>query len=465
MPRNIHDQRYEIRDAVHGFVRLSGAEIEIINLPVYQRLRDIRQLAMGHMVYPGATHTRFEHSLGCLHLGSAVWASLNARQLRGDCPSFGDAFSADEDAIRRGEKLLRLACLLHDLGHPPLSHEGEKLLPKGIDHEEMTARLIRETDVARIIKEHFSSVAIDVEEVIAIATKPKHSKDAARFASPWHSFLNDVLTSELGADRIDYLLRDAHHSGQRGGQFDVQKLVDSMILVEPPAEATDAVRLGLDEGGWLVAEQMVAARYLMYISLYFHKTKRIYEIHAQELLKEWVRQKYGDVCLPIDPARYARLTDSYVFASIFEAGSDPKHALHEFARPFVAREHFRLAKELVLADNALTGSGRRRPDRERLDKFQEAVRISFGDRTIVDVPLHSATKMHRAANRILVRIDEETRYLDDISELVRGMPADIWRARVYAPKVARKAVREFCENWLTENPVTTTEESAGKESA
>ena len=116
---------YEIRDPVHGFIRLNQLEWDVINQPVFQRLRRIRQLAWTDMVYPGATHSRFEHSLGVMHVAPRLFDALERRSgniLRTD-------YEYDEDMLGRYKRIVRLAALLHDLGHGPFSHAAEELLP------------------------------------------------------------------------------------------------------------------------------------------------------------------------------------------------------------------------------------------------------------------------------------------------------------------------------------------------
>ncbi|MCG3126486.1 MAG: hypothetical protein CHACPFDD_01322 [Phycisphaerae bacterium] len=347
----------ECRDAVHGFVYLSEAEWAIVDCPTYQRLRDIRQLAMAHLVYPGATHARFEHSLGCVHLSDRIYSALRRQVAQETCPNFAQAFRANDEQEQRGLEVLRLAALLHDLGHTPFSHSGEHLMPerqlaggpRKVKHEDMTEKLIRETE----IRDKLESLRPGTtEEVIAVATSPEQSRLPERSNSSWFRFLNDILTGELGADRMDYLLRDATHSGQSAGLFDYRKLIDSMTIVPPPQEAGDEYRLGLDGAGWLVAEQMVAARYLMYVALYFHKTKRIYEIHLERFLARWLEARFKEPFFPVDkPDEYVKLTDSLVWAGIYEAACSDDRRMRTLARPFVDRTHFRLAFELLPVDN------------------------------------------------------------------------------------------------------------------
>ena len=457
-----HDHVKEVRDPIYGFIKLSEAEWDIVNCPEFQRLRDIRQLAMGHLVYPGANHTRFEHSLGCLHLATLMFDSLVER----DAKVLEDEFGLPENARERARQVLRLAALLHDLGHPPFSHSGEGLLPvkkdprtgdvtdnpttgkpARFDHEEMTALIVRDSTVGEKIDSHFKSHGIDKEEVIAVATDVKHTDP-----EPYSLLLHDMLAGEVGADRVDYLLRDAYHSGQKVGDFDYRRLIGTLMMVPPPKEAETGPRIGFDDGGWLVAEQMIVARYLMYQSLYFHKTKRIFEVHLERFMQEWLKGKFGAPELPSTVDRYVRLSDSNVLAAISRAACDTKAAGHDEACRFRDRSHARLAKELILADNYRLSKDRRIPIKERFDKLKSDVRAKFDTGVLSDEPDRSATQIFEQSPQIWVQLDGTTRYLGEISEIVRGMADKIWRGRIYADAARRKEVKCFCEKWLEDNP-------------
>ncbi len=479
------DYNFECRDPVHGFVYLSKAEWAIVDCPAFQRLRDIRQLAMAHLVYPGAIHTRFEHSLGCLHLSNLIYSSIRRHVKQKEAPNFARAFWADKEQEDRGLSVLRLASMLNDIGHTPFSPSGENLMPeevldgkkRRIDHEEMTARLIRESEIAEILEKEFDEAII--EEIIAVATKPELARLPEKSDKAWYRFLNEILTGELGSDRMDYLLRDATHSGQSAGLFDHRKLIDSMTIVPPPKETGEAHRLGLDGAGWLVGEQMVAARYLMYVALYFHKTKRIYEIHLERFLAKWLETKYSQPHFPtFDLKKYVSLTDSPVWAAIYKA-VDEGGELQVLARPFVDRSHLRLAHELLPADNfviptAITGNqGSKDGDREaatrrsrvwnaeRFDSLKNAVydyvREEFGEASddvlAYDETKHHAAKFFGSKDKIWVFLDGKTRYLDDLSEIVSGMPDKIWRGRIYVKKSYKTLVKSFCEQWLIKHPL------------
>ncbi|KMQ49606.1 phosphohydrolase [Chitinispirillum alkaliphilum] len=115
----------EIRDPVHGFISLSSWERDIINHPVFQRLRRIRQLGLTDMVYPGAMHTRFEHSLGVMHVATLMFDAVTAKSKK----ILFDELDYNEDGLGRDRQILRLSALLHDVGHSPFSHAGEELMP------------------------------------------------------------------------------------------------------------------------------------------------------------------------------------------------------------------------------------------------------------------------------------------------------------------------------------------------
>jgi uncharacterized protein len=457
------EYKQEVRDALYGFVYLNRAEWEIINSQAFQRLRDIKQLAMGHMVYPGAVHTRFEHSIGCVYQADRILKQLreNSRDL------LKSEFLITDENFERERQLLRLAALLHDVGHAPFSHSGEGLMPHSPDgrkltHEDMTAKLIRETEIGEKIETWFSTDGIDREDVIAVATAV--SKAQNKNPSAHLSILNEMLTGDLGADRIDYLLRDAYHAGQRSGAFDYDRLIREVRLIEAPHDAATpsansgseqkapTFNLGFGEGGWGVAEQMIAARYLMYTGLYFHKTKRIYEIHLTEFLPYALKKPSGR--LPEDVRDYVALSDSVIWRDILVAANNSKHEKHDLANRFVRRNHMRLAKELILADNFRETSPHKRkvPDKSRFSNLDKKVRGKYGFAVTVDSPDHSATKMFETHN-LLVSLDGKTRYLDDVSEIVGGMSSRIWRGRIYADLALRGDVHKFCDAWLMDHPL------------
>lgn len=456
MTSSIDDPRFEIRDAVHGFVRLTAREVAIVNTPTFQRLRDIRQLAVAHFVYPGATHSRLEHSLGCVHLTDQIYDHLLRQQKRREGASFEEAFGASDAAVGRGRALARLAALLHDVGHAAFSHSGEHVMPKedidGINrqvkHEDMTARLIRHTEIGDLIDKLFANEGITREQVIQVATTPQFHAKTPGTEQAWMTFLNELIAGELGSDRMDYLLRDAAHSGQETGRFDHRRLIDAMRVAKPPSEEHDVYRLAVGDGGILTAEQMIAARYLMYITLYFHKTKRVLEKHMERYLPLWLRARFGSEYLPTaESEKYQTVTDSPVWASLIDPNEKSPDSVGAFRDIFLSRRHFRLATEFRVSDLVMDPGGSTgttetlKVVKDRLDNIGQSVIDLFGhESVIVDVADHSATKMHEAGNKMWVVVDDNTRYLGQVSEVVSGMSRRVWRARIYATENVREKV-------------------------
>ena len=136
-------QMKEVRDPVHGFIYFNEIEMKIVNTPVFQRLRYIRQLAFTHLVYPGAEHSRFAHSMGVMEFATKMFDTLMMKHQENE-------LKWTKARTKRNRQLLRLAALLHDTGHPPFSHASEDLLP-GISHEEISRRLMLAEPIAPLI--------------------------------------------------------------------------------------------------------------------------------------------------------------------------------------------------------------------------------------------------------------------------------------------------------------------------
>lgn len=214
-----------IRDSVHGNLYLDEFEVRLVDTPQIQRLRRIKQLGFTYLIYPGANHSRFEHSIGTMHVASKI----------------ADSVGLDEHT----KKMIRSCALLHDIGHGPFSHVSEAVLDT--PHEYQTSKVIKESEISDILSETF-----DLNEVIDII----HGKGS----------LGHIISSELDADRMDYLVRDSYYTGVAYGMIDVERLVSSMKLEKG---------LVIEAKGIQAAESALIARYLMYPSVYQHHTTRI----------------------------------------------------------------------------------------------------------------------------------------------------------------------------------------------
>ena len=252
---------HESRDPLHVFIRFDTGERSVIASEAVQRLRHIHQLAMLYLVYPGATHKRFEHSLGVMELAGRVFDSVVRNSA--DDAAVRDAFPElkNNDTLSYWRRVLRMAALTHDIGHLPFSHAAEtELLPEGWSHERLTAELLRNSSITKVLQELRPKV--DIDEIVKLALGPKKAADIGLTLTPWETFLSEIIVGDaFGVDRMDYLLRDSLHAGVAYGRFDHYRLIDTLRLLIPQspeagplfaAHATSShqdPQLGVEEGG------------------------------------------------------------------------------------------------------------------------------------------------------------------------------------------------------------------------
>lgn len=263
-----------IRDPIHGFIRLNEQESDLVDTRAFQRLRNLRQLALAHLVYPGALHTRFEHSLGVCYVAGLLADSLK--------------FADDE------KKLLRLAALMHDLGHGPFSHVSEEALELYADrsklssktekiHELITATLIRQDEeLSRLLS------LSERDKVIALLDKG--------YGEP---IVRSVLSGPLDADKQDYLLRDSHFCGVKYGVFDLAQLHQVLQCVADPSGGK---QLMVEPNGIHTLEQFVLAKYYLTTQVIRHRIRLITD---QMLLRA--------ICLGIEQDQIEELAAIYRF--------------------------------------------------------------------------------------------------------------------------------------------------------
>lgn len=335
---------HEIRDPVHNFVVVDTPERSVIDSRPVQRLRDVHQLATTYLIYPGATHSRFEHSLGAMHLAGRVFDQIVRPDMLTDSVRDLVPEVSQSDNHSYWRRTLRLAALCHDIGHVPFSHAAEEaLLPHGVTHERLTWDLIMSAEMEPV----WSALQPPVNrEVIAkLAVGPKKAPIEVTF-SPWENILQDVVTSDsFGVDRMDYLLRDSLHTGVAYGIFDHHRVIQNLRLLPRPREAgvSDAlvpedVVLGLDRGGLEAAESMLFARYFMFSQVYYHQVRRIYDIH----LIDFMREHFGAAGLGNSVDEHLAVSDSEVLAAIRVAASDSERPGHVPASRIASRGHMRI---------------------------------------------------------------------------------------------------------------------------
>jgi uncharacterized protein len=245
-----------IRDPIHGFIELRPAERDAIDSRCFQRLREIRQLAMTHLVYPGAVHSRFEHWLGVCHIAGRLLQELDAN---------------DEDTT-----IVRAAALLHDIGHGPFSHVSEAILDarNGVSgvHEAISVAIIRTDGELH--------AALGQEVCQRAASLIEHSGD---FTS--RSYLRDIVSGPSDADKLDYLLRDSYFAGVDYGRYDLGRLIDTATIINDGLQTY----LGFRQGGLWAVEGLLLARHHMHRQVYGHKTRVATDIMVQRALTLGIR--------------------------------------------------------------------------------------------------------------------------------------------------------------------------------
>lgn len=240
----------KVRDPVHGFIKYNDKEEQIINTQIFQRLRGIKQLALASLVYPGAHHTRFEHSLGVMHLSGKVGSHLD--------------ISSEQISS------LRLAGLLHDIGHGPFSHVSEQIIKSQMgDRDDVLKRYH-----AQNVQELLSILLIENnDEIRGILTDPEiDSVTSLLKKGKGQSIENWIISGSLDVDKFDYLLRDAYFAGVSYGVFDLEMVIKSLT---PITISRVRKQLGIKSDGIYAVEQLLLAKYHMNVQVYQHRIRRI----------------------------------------------------------------------------------------------------------------------------------------------------------------------------------------------
>ncbi len=409
-----------VRDPIHGDIKIADMFIELLDAYEMQRLYNIKQLGFAHLVFPGAHHTRLEHSLGVFHLAWQV----------------ADSLGLPDDERRH----VVCAGLLHDIGHGPFSHTLESNLEEifGVDHVDLTEELL--LGKYQVFYD-FEQSFIDSDSVVEVLNR--HGLDVSwvidiiRGKVGHHSYLSQMLNSSVDVDQLDYLIRDAYYTGVAYGMVDTSRLLQMMRVHDG--------RLVVDRKGVGSVENMLVARGLMYSSVYFHKTVRIAELmlsRAIALLDD------------VKPFEFFRMTDAEILVELRKLG--------EFQREIVTRlkyrELFKQAFAVSFADaddekvalaRSLDGVEQRRAKERELE---EALDIPRGH-VIIDVPRQELLRAEPRLNLADVGIVEEggVKQLDaftPVAGAIRSRVAPDWLVMVVTDERFRDVVAKRAEKIL-----------------
>ncbi len=386
---------------------------------------------MSYLVYPGATHKRFEHSLGVMELAGRVFDVVTAEanihpSVKAFVPEMGRP-----DSLNYWRKVLRMAALCHDIGQLPFSHAAEReLLPDGWDHERFTAELILGGELGDIFRS--MRPLLEPKDVAKIAVGPEKANDT-NFTN-WEALLFEIISGDaLGVDRMDYLLRDSQHAGVAYGKFDHHRLVDTMRIL-PDSQQADEPALGVESGGIHSAEALLLARYFMFRQVYYHRVRVAYDFHLQQFLQAWLPG--ARFSTNID--KHQQLTDNEVLSAMSDAAVDPACAGHQAADRIVNRKHFRVLY-------ALTNDDREKHEHP-LDTIFEASVEEFGKENVNKVEYIQ----QRPVSDFPIRTSDgkvvSSHYFSDV---LNGVPIVDIGIVLVAPDIESDAA-----NWLRGNRVS-----------
>jgi len=306
-------QRLEVRDPIHGFVYREPEERDVMDTRIFQRLRRLRQLALASLVYPGATHSRFEHSVGAFHLAGKIASAL------------------DVDASET--RLLKLAALLHDIGHGPFSHVAEPILKRHSDKKKLGDQ-VAESKVHELIS--WMIISTDKELARLISDKQREQIVGLLKGTWGHSYLQEIVSGPVDADKQDYLLRDSLFSGVKYGVYDQERLSNTLVIHDD----NDDKFLAISIDGMHALEQFVLAKYYMTTQVYRHKIRLITDqmiergiaLGIEEDKVAWLKTLYSFDGSPEYVAHYLEWSDDRLINEILGSATPDGYAKKFFTR-------------------------------------------------------------------------------------------------------------------------------------
>ena len=404
----------EITDPIHDFIRLNRNERQIIDTSVFQRLRRIKQLSGAHLTYPGAQHTRFEHSLGVMHIASMAGIALQSKGI------------TTKDDISN----LRLAALLHDIGHGPFSHLFEEVLQRKNkkSHEQIGKQIIRNTEIGDILSKN----GFDKKLIQNLAMGEGKLQ-----------FMNEIVSGALSADMMDYLLRDGYFTGAEHAKIDHNRITYSLDVYKN--------KLALDRSALVNFETMMISRFQMFKAVYFHKTVRAGEVMLLEAMT-LADDELGLTSLTLND--YVKQTDESVMAlllSVPETTTELKNA-KKIANDYQDRKLFKCVFESTLSSNLSQKIMYELKNLIAKKSKVDSNQIFLDTSTTHSIPLTPSKKESKSI--ILVKKDSKKITAEQIPiskiPLVSSMSGKMNILRVYTQQSNRKKVEITAKSILDE---------------
>jgi len=415
----------EIKDAVHGYVYITEEEKEIIDSFPVQRLRRLRQLAGAEYVYPGANHTRFEHSVGVMYLAGRVTEN----------PNISERLSQEE------AQMVKIAALLHDVGHGPFSHVFEHLLIKELDktHEDITSWIIQKSE----LKDTLGKAGYKPEDVGRLAVGTLHK--------PKKTFLDQIISSAVDVDKLDFIVRDTYHTGAEYGYIDVFRLIHALDILNG--------NLAVDLGALSALESLIIARIESFKSIYFHRVGRAAQIMLA-IAMEKANEELGLTQFKT-PEEYLAMDDYTVWTMLKNCKKSS-----EIIRDLERRRLLKCAYERTFyeKDTMVSNIFSRETYRNQLqtdmakEAHVESEAVIIDVPTVPSVPYHHSVLMESMEIPVFFKTQNDTKIpqrLSEISKIFETLKGFINILRIYTDEENRERVSNAASKILGKIPSTT----------
>ena len=409
-----------IRDPIHGNIKFTGLVLDLIEAPELQRLYNIKQLGFTHLVFPGAHHTRLEHSIGTYYMASQISENL-------------DIESYDE-------QLINCAALLHDIGHGPFSHTLEFILREllNVDHVDLTEKLI--LGQHSIINEN-DRYLIASNSVLKIIEKNGINKkeviDIIKGNVCKKKFLSQILNASIDVDQLDYLVRDAYYTGVSYGLIDIERFLQTLVIFNDG--------LAVRKKGIGVIENIIIARTLMYSSVYFHKTVRIAEMMLSKAI---------EMLTNIEPFELFKMTDDELLNKLYREGKYQYEIATRIKFRNLFKQAYTSSKEELGQDNIekIRYLENRYNRRKKEKELEEALGIPAGH-IIIDIPyqelFQAEPRIHKTDIDILD--EDKIKSLDDLTPMANAIKTRAipdWMVMIITDEKYREIVSKKAEKIL-----------------
>lgn len=376
----------EIRDPIHGTLELTDPEVALLDSPAYQRLRAIKQLGFAEFSFPGATHNRFLHSIGVAHLAGVAFDNV-----------FRNWEFSKPKVKERLRTVLRLAALLHDIGHGPLSHTTEEVMPRfkelGLplkngenpdrqaNHEDYTIKFLLDSSLTQTLRQEFPDLKPAHIADLVDKTRPAQDDFFIDRGFDFRTVLSQLVSSEMDVDRMDYLERDAYFCGTNYGKVELNWLLSNLTV--HPVESK--LHLALNRRALYTFDDFLLARHNMHLMVYFHHKAIIYE----ELLNRYFTSKDCSFFLPSNIEDYIKCTDYALYQHLGSVDN-------EWARRIAERRPYRMLFELHSA------GGTKRPVEMQASLEKEGIKVIHSSSQARLSKYHSSSDQDRAQTIFVV---------------------------------------------------------------